>query len=659
MPSRRRILLPLLVSLLTALLQGCAGERDGRCVLLIVIDTIRADRLGCYGYAAIETPALDRLASEGVLYENALTAVPVTLPAIATILTGAYPFQHGLRDNGPMRLNSAWTTLAERFQEQGYATGAFVSAEVISREHQLDQGFAVYEDDFSAPYKAFDPRMVDFSDTRQGVERRADQTIDLALGWLADQAGADVFLFVHLFDPHLPRDPPPPFNADYAGRLYDGEIAFADREIGRLLAGIRELWDPSRCLTIAVGDHGEGLQDHEEELHGFLLFEETMRVPLIVQGLSLPRGARVAAVVRTVDLATTICTALGLAPMRESSGTCLPGLELGDPGGARRCAYLETFRPRLSYGWCELHGLRTADWKLISGPTRELYDLARDPSERDNCVARYPQVRDSLYQLMLAEARAALARGIWPADELQLSEEAREKLLSLGYITPAAPALITDNSLALWHFPPEERGGALGLADPRAALPAYNRRIEAQSKRKAGLAALAAGDASRAVALLRAGEALRPSAPGALALSIALERTGRALEARQIAEDAVRAGLAAPLLLEKVAQYRVEDDDYDTAAEMLRTAVMRFPTAGRLWALRAIVEHDRNRRVPAREYAEQAVAVEPQQPRVHYVLGLIAKLGGDLETARRAWRRYLVMEPGAPERETITAFLED
>lgn len=651
--ARRSLCLLILIGLL-----GCSGERDDRCVLLIVIDTIRADRLGCYGYDAIETPVLDRLAADGVLYENALTAVPVTLPAIATILTGAYPFQHGLRDNGPFRLNRAWNTLAERLKAEGYRTGAFVSAEVISRPHQLDQGFAIYDDDFSGPYEVYDPQMRAFGDARQGVERRADETIDRALAWLADQGNGDLFLFVHLFDPHLPRDPPPPFDSAYAGRPYDGEIAFVDREIGRLLAGVAARFDPVHCLTVVVGDHGEGLQDHEEELHGFLLFEETVRVPLLVHGHDLPRGTRVAPVVRTVDLVPTICAVAGITPPPESAGRCLPGLGLTSADAGAQCAYLETFRPRLSYHWCELHGLRTAEWKLISGPVRELYAIERDPAERDNCAARFPQICDSLYDLMLEEAHGALDRGQWPADQLHLSEEERERLLSLGYITPSASTEIASDSLALWHFPFAERGAVLGLKDPRAALPAYNRRLEAQSKYKAGLAALAGEDASRAADLLRAAQDLEPSAEGAFALASALEQLGHTTQARRVAEEAVRGGLAGPRLLERIAWYRLEDGDYAAAAETLSAAVARFPEAGRLWALRAVIAQDRQRSAQAREYAERAVAVEPSEPRVHYVRGLIAKLGGDGATARAAWRRYLTMVPDAPERDTIRAYLE-
>ncbi len=515
-----------------ATLLSCGQTGQPRLVMLIVIDTLRADHLGCYGYGPIHTPHLDSLAAGGMLYESAVTAAPITLPAVATILTGAYPLQHGIRDNGGFRLNDAWVTLAERMRAAGYVTAAFVSSEVLAGSHNLTQGFDVYDDDLSQRLTFFDARIKHLEDVRQGTERRAGDTVDRALGWLDSVAGDEAFLFVHIFDPHVPRDPPPPFDRAYAGRPYDGEIAFTDREIGRLLAGAARRWRPEQILAAVVADHGEGLGDHEEELHGVLLYEETVRVPLILSGPGVPRGRRVTDLARTADVAPTLCALTGLEGSSASVGAVLPGLDArgrhAAPAAPAPAAYLETLRPRLAHNWCELRALRTREWKLIEGARIELYDLRADPGERHDLAADRGEVRDSLLALLDATGFASHARGAHAADLDVLSEEERENLLSLGYVTGAqAVASPADDSLAVWGFPPAERGRAVALRDPGPGLRAYNQSLEARSYVKAGGAAYRSGDFAYAAQLFREALAADPSSADAhLGLACALEQAG-------------------------------------------------------------------------------------------------------------------------------------
>jgi arylsulfatase A-like enzyme len=477
---------------------GCSGTSAPRLVVLIVIDTLRADRLGCYGALTVETPALDALSREGVLYENAVTSVPLTLPSVATLLTGVYPLQHGIRDNGPFALDEAWTTLAERFREAGCATAAFVSADVLSRDHGLAQGFDLYDDDLSAAFEVYDPQLLPFRESRQGVERRADATVDRVLEWAQAHGGERAFLLVHFFDPHLPRDPVPEFRARYPGRPYDAEVACTDRECGRMLAGLRAHWRPREILTLVVADHGEGLQDHEEEFHGYLLFEETMRVPMILHGPGVPRAVRCRDLARTIDVAPTLCALAGLAPLPGCSGVTLPESGGAPAPAVERLAYMETFRPRWEQGWCELRGLRTQRWKLIAGPALELYELVADPGERRDLGVDAAARTDSLARLMEVEAQAALARGARAAVGLTFSDAQRERLHSLGYVAAAAPAATPADSLAIALYAASERGAALGLPHPRTRLAAYNRRIQARSLDEAGRRALDRGDAAEA-----------------------------------------------------------------------------------------------------------------------------------------------------------------
>ncbi|MDH3217645.1 MAG: sulfatase-like hydrolase/transferase [Candidatus Krumholzibacteria bacterium] len=589
--------LHIVLAVLSLLLVSCGGARN-RMVLLIVVDTMRADHLGCYGYGAIDTPHIDRLAHEGILYETAISAVPVTLPSVATILTGAYPLQHGLRDNGPYQLSDQWLTLAECLQQAGYSTGAFVSAAVLSRDHNLVQGFDVYDDDMAAPYVPHHPLMIPIKDQFQGTERRAELTVDRAMAWARNRGNQNIFLMVHLFDPHVPRDPPPPFPELYSQRLYDGEIAYVDREIGRLLAELRRTRRGSDILTIVVADHGEGLGDHEEELHGDLLFEETMRVPLILHGPGITPGARVEELVRTVDIVPTICAATGIKPPDWSIGTPLPRSHSKDEAGLSqsrqpvgRTAYLETFRPRLANNWCELRGLRTQHWKLIEGPGYELYDLSGDGKESDNVAEKHQGVRDSLIQVMDRVALRSFRRGSHFAESLDLSQEKVKKLESLGYITPTRARPPAGDSLAIWYFPPAQRGRALGLPNPRVQVAATYQRMMAESLCGSARAALRKGDLQEAarlyqqairhketlavahlglaevarragrmdtaVSTLEAAQNVLPEDPAiAGALTDALVTVGRFDEALRVVEHAINTGFADSVLYEKRAGLR-------------------------------------------------------------------------------------------------------
>ena len=548
---RRGVLLILGFAMAAAvLLTGCQGPPPPRLVVVLVVDTLRADRLGCYGYADAETPNIDRLAAQGTLYTNAFCAVPVTLPSVATMLTGAYPLQHGVRDNTIFELPESWETLPERFASAGFATGAFVSADVLGRRFGLDGGFDVYDDDMSMRYRTYHPMMRQMEDDLQHRERRAHVTVGRALDWAETQVGRDVFLLVHFFDPHLPRDPLPEFHAIFPDRPYDAEIAAVDQQIGRLLEGLAEHWDTASTYTLFASDHGEGLSDHEEELHGVLLFDETMHVPLIVAGAGVPTGVRREEVVRTIDLAPTMCAWFGLGPLPAAVGSLLPGLPYADEAVSWRrryddLAYLESMRSRLSHDWCEQRGLRSARWKFIESTAPELYDLAADPEERENLAPRHPGRVDSLRTLMNHVGLYAAARGARAAATREPSDEERERLLSLGYLTPEGGAEQTVDSLAVWYFPPGERGAEIGMPDPRVRLREYMQRTVARSLVRSGEAALTAGNERAAMDFFSKALEANPTVVSAhLGIAQALERVGRpddALAALRNARETVPA----------------------------------------------------------------------------------------------------------------------
>jgi len=396
-------------------------------VLLVTIDTVRADRLGAYGYTKGATPAIDRLAREGVRFADATTQAPLTGPAHAAILTGQYPARLGVRDNATTPIPAGTTTIAEVFKARGYRTAAFVAAFIVGPEYGFGQGF----DTVDATFAQFSMGM------KLQAQRRGGEVTDAALNWLR-AAGSPFFVWVHLYDAHAPYDAPAPFRARFQASPYDGEVAYVDSCVARLVAALEQSGQLDRTLVTVVADHGEGLGDHGEAEHGLFLYESVLHVPWIMR---LPRrdaaGTVVKPQVRTIDVAPTMAAIAGLAMPKVDGESVLPlvrGTAPRDPSPS----YAETFYPKWHFGWSELKSMRVGDWKYIDAPRPELYDMRSDAAERNN----------------LADARGPLANGL--SNEIakvqggfgsaatteapQPDPETLARLRSLGYIGIASPA---------------------------------------------------------------------------------------------------------------------------------------------------------------------------------------------------------------------------
>nr|MBA3269188.1 sulfatase-like hydrolase/transferase [Acidobacteriota bacterium] len=391
-------------------------------VLLITLDTTRADRIGSYGYAAGSTPHLDRLAAGGVRFDHALSPAPLTLPAHASLMTGRQPYAHGVRNNGYFTLSADVPTLAEAFAAAGYETAAFVSAFVLDRQFGLAQGFSHYDDTLDRAAGA---------DSSLELERRGDRTVAAAARWWSTRASAPpFFVWVHLFDAHDPYAPPSPFREQFAGRPYDGEIAFSDALIGSLLehAGYRK----SPTLVVVAGDHGESLGEHGESTHGLFVYDSALRVPLIMAGAGITAPAVVAAPVRLIDVAPTIANLFGLDALAGAEGRSLQPLMTGNaPGDEAPPIYAETYFPQFFMGWAPLRSLQEGRWKFIDAPEPELYDLSVDGEERTNVIAREPTRAQSLKRgltSMLSAHANTMTR-------TPMSDEARQRLAALGYVS--------------------------------------------------------------------------------------------------------------------------------------------------------------------------------------------------------------------------------
>jgi arylsulfatase A-like enzyme/Tfp pilus assembly protein PilF len=585
-PRTRRTALALaLLAAAAFLAAGCGGSGGGGGrpagpnVLLITLDTTRADRLGSYGYAGARTPRLDALAREGVRFARVYAPAPLTLPSHATMLTGLHPATHGVRNNGS-DLAPKWRTLAEALKARGYATAAFVSSFSVDSRFGLGRGFDVYDDTFQAlaPLKG------------ANAERRAGETFARFARWLDKPVASPFFVWVHYYDPHLPYDPPSPYKEELAGRPYDGEVAYMDDHVGRVVDALAAKGLLDKTLVVIAGDHGEGFGDKVETGHGIFLYEETLRVPLILrQPGAFPRPRVVEDAVRLVDLVPTVLDALGLdTELAGLEGQSLVPRARGRSGGDLE-ALVETFYPRENFGWSELVGLVSGPWKYILAPRPELYDLSRDPAERTDLAASSPakaaELRAALEQKLLRLAAAAAPT----AGPGGARTEDRERLRSLGYVNfaPAAP-------------------GAGAAPDPKDKIGLLELVQDAQAFEAAGKFA----DAERAYEALIAEVPDSPEGYVDLAL----------VQARQNAFDRALASLArgldrlpgnGTLLVRLGHTYLVAGRPVPALETMDKVLAMEPRNVDALTVAAGILDAT-GRKPEARAYYERALAVEPE-----------------------------------------------
>ena len=397
-------------------------------LLLITIDTLRADHVGAYGATTGATPTLDALASGGVRFDQVQTAVPLTGPSHATILTGQYPPAHGVRGNVVFSLGSKYPTLATLLKRQGYQTAAFVGAYPVAAAFGFNQGFDTFNEDFR-----------ETSPGEPGGERGASDVADAALRWLESSSttgsrfarARPFFAWLHFYDPHAPYAPPPPYRDRFAAHPYDGEIAYTDAQVGRVIDWLRASGHDADTIVVVLADHGEGLGDHHELMHAVLVYQSTMRIPLMMSGPGVPRGVVVPARAATIDVLPTAMGLLGFATDRT-----LLGRDLRPLMAARTVSpdplYGESLFGRLNCHWASLRSWVKDDWKLIVGSQPELYNLARDPHEDHDLAGAEPE----RVKRMTEELQRALQRIAPGGDHARpnpATAEQEERLRSLGY----------------------------------------------------------------------------------------------------------------------------------------------------------------------------------------------------------------------------------
>jgi len=621
---------------------GSPADSPAASVLLITIDTLRADAVGAYGAAGAETPTLDRLAGDGLLFENAYSVAPITLVAHTSLLTGVYPPVHGVRNNGIHALAGSWTTLPERVAGQGVRTAAVVGATVLDRRYGLDQGFEVYDDDLRAERSS-----------AAAVDRPAGAVTEAAIRWLAG-VGSDerFFLWVHYFDPHAPYAPPEPFRSRFAEHPYDGEIAYVDSEIGRLLRQQRLAGD-DRLAVIVVGDHGESLGEHGEQTHGMLAYDATLRVPLIIRPPGGRRGERSRQAVDQVDLLPTV-----LAMMRIAGGGKLPGRDLLASGGelAPRPLYAETYVPFYTYGWAKLRSLRVGAMKYIEAPRPELYAYRDDPGEEHDL---FTTERRTAGELGAELERLFPAAADGEAEALVPDREARAQLRALGYLgslgdgaAAGGPARDPKEMMPV-HLEMETANEQLLAGQSAAAIRSYRQALEADPNNLRALSDLATAQATsgRLEEGIRTLERAIDVAPANAQLH--LQRAAFS-EEQGDAEGALRhldlALELAPALLEA----RLEKTAYlgrlgrlDEAAALAAETLSRYPDDAEANVLYAqLVELPRGDLAGAESRLRGAVARDPYLAAAWRALVGLLERRGQTAAAREAVAAGLARLPG-------------
>jgi len=621
-------------------------------LLLVTLDTTRADRLGCYGHAAAKTRHIDRLAAEGTRFETVIAPAPITLPSHSSILTGLYPFEHGVRNNGNFYLAERFPTLATVLKARGYRTGAFVSSFILDRRYGLDRGFDVYDDRMEGEYAQV---------VALQAERRGDRTA-LALGRFIDarakEPGAPFFAWLHLYDPHEPYRPPRPFRDLFAQDPYDGEIAFADAILASVLDRLRAAGLLDRTLVVVTADHGESLGEHGETTHSMFVYEGAIRVPLVVWRPGLvPAGRVVSDPVRLVDVAPTVLELLGERPLQAPHARSLLPLIEGRPAGPPPPAYAETLLPKFYMNWAPLRALRDGRYKLIDAPRPELYDLQADPGESRNLYAERTQTAQALRQGLERLAAAGDAMSLQTLDR-----EAMEKLAALGYIGAGAEP---------------QTAAPESLADPKDFIALFDRLRQANSAVRERrfeeaipiLKTVLAGDPKNAFATLILGSTYMGQGSSREAIGQFkryLELVPTSSYAHQwIAichvrlgerEQALREAEAALALDPKFTDARVlkagvlaSRGEHAAAVTVLREAIATDPAKPMLRLDLAKILAEAGRRDEARAEFEAILKLEPASVPALTGLGAVLAGQGDLAGAEATLRRALASQPAAAQ----------
>lgn len=606
---RTHIIALLIISSLAAF--GAAEETHWakpRNLLIVTVDTLRADYLGCYGNRTVKTPAIDALAAAGVRFDFCVAHAPMTLPSHTSILTGQDPRQHGVRDNIGFRAKSNLMTLAETLKSRGFSTAAFVSAFVLDSRFGLDQGFDHYDDHVGiAPAGAL-----------YYTERRADATVDLALNWInSADSSKPWFVWLHLFDPHAPYDPPADYKSRFADSPYAGEISYVDSQLARIFDKVKRSGD---TIIVVTSDHGEGLGEHGEESHGVFAYNTTIHVPFIIFAPgSVKAGSVIERRVRHIDIMPTTLEMLGVPTPKTVSGESLVALMAGRDKGEAPDSYFEAMFGYYNRGWAPPQGLYSGDLKFIKLPLAELYDMETDRAEKNNIISRSA----STARQMLTSLRELLA------DE-QATERVDEdqatlgKLRDLGYITTSAPATKD-------QFGPED--------DPKRLNPLGKKldeikQMDLRSQSKEAISALRT--------LVREHPTFRAAYE---VMIIYLLRLGRGDEAVAAAKEAIAQGVQDFEMIKTLAGTHYTLGQYDKAIPIYEKLLEQDPSDAEISGPLAICLYNTGKPSRAEKLFKQTLEIDPGYAEIRVAYATMLFRNGNGTEALKQLDQVLAIYP--------------
>ena len=596
------------------------GTLSGANIILITMDTTRADRLRCYGNADIKTPTLDQLAREGVLFAQARAVAPTTLPSHASILTGLYPVHHQTRVNGLFRLPEETQTLAEDLRAAGYRTGAVISAFVLDSQFGLAQGFDTYDDDLSD---------TDDPETYRYRERTGDQTAQRAIDWISlGDADRAYFLWVHFFDPHAVYEPPPPYDTQYPNTPYDGEIAFVDSQIRRIVEAVEARGETDRTLFVVLADHGEDLGQHGEMTHAYLAYDATLHVPLIMRcGGRLGGGIRIDERVSQVDVAPTILSLVGV------DGPPMDGRDLTETQPDDRLVFAETLHGRMIFGWAPIFAAFQRQYKYLHSPIAELFDLDADPGETRNLIAQQTQVASGLLASLRTLFGDELETDQISGARLKLDDAERRRLEALGYVGAGVEADVE----------------GVALPDPKLMVPAIRAVEDAVFRQR---------DASLEVRIAELEEAVRKFPdfqPAYRYLADAYALNGDVQRAAEIFEEGLKYGADIAPHLTGLAQVHLMLGHWTRAIEVYEKLLKLYPEQfdARYRLAQALREVDRPEDAEAQMH--YIFDRDPSYEDVALQLVTAHAARGQLNEIQALLEQHLAATPGAARVRTALA----
>lgn len=614
-------------------------------VILITIDTLRADHVGAYGADRARTPVLDSLAAEGARFDHCIAQTPLTLPSHTALLSSTYPLFNQVRDNGGFRVPESLTLLSETLKQKGMATAAFVGAFVLHGKWGLNQGFDTYSDRFD---------MGRYGKILLQNEKKADEVLGDARRWLENRDGGRFFAWIHLYDPHTPYEPPAPFDRSSPGAAYRGEVEYTDGELGKFISFLKEKGLYDNSLIVVAADHGEGLGEHGESEHGLFLYETTIHVPLIIRAPRPFARKTISETVQLVDVAPTVFDLLAIPSPRQWQGRSLWPLLSGSNDPWQGLAYSETYYPRFHFGWSHLQAFTRERLKYIMAPRAELYDLEHDPGETSELAdsRRRKDLRGQLLAFSNRFSRGALSA----AASHSLSAEDQRRLGALGYLSGAVK-LDEQSPLA---DPKDKLGSYMALA--KAIARVREKRNQEALEILTGLvgeepeladawslmgnACLGLRRHAEALTAFRRALALKPD-NNFLMLNI-LKTLSAMGDTETAASENLRFLQAFPgdaALLEEMGKIRLLQRRPDEALAALRQAIALDPAASQSFNMAGEALIAKKDYVAAEDMLQRGIRENEQAKNTHYLLAQVMEAVNRPDDAMGLYRKELELNP--------------